>query len=124
MHAGFPALRNEMSMDVRARRPQRRRTPQLDADIARIAAIWQGTRERFGAVGALLFGAFTIADAFFAPVAFRFQTYSVTLPGAAGEYCAALLALPAMREWEAAAQDDERLVDHDLDTLYPEDARA
>jgi hypothetical protein len=41
--------------------------------------------------------------------------------GAAGEYLAALLALPGMREWEAAGANDERLVDHDLDLLYPDD---
>ena len=114
-------LRSEMSMDVRSRRPERRRSEAVLRDIVRIERIWTDTRARFGAMGELLFGTFTIADAFYAPVAFRFRTYGVTPGGAAGEYLRALLSLPAMREWEAAAQGDERLADHDLDLLYPGD---
>ena len=121
MHAGFQALRQEMSMDVRARRPQRRRSEAVLRDIARVERIWSDTRSRFGSRGDLLFGTFTIADAFYAPVAFRFRTYGVKPTGVSGEYLAALLALPGMREWEAAGANDERLVDHDLDLLYPDD---
>jgi glutathione S-transferase len=121
MHSGFGALREGMSMDVRSRRPQRKRTAAALADIARIEEIWRDTRGRHGRGGAMLFGAFTIADAYYAPVAFRFQTYGVLPEGEAGEYWRALLALPAMREWEAAAAGDEVLADHDLDRLYPDD---
>jgi glutathione S-transferase len=121
MHSGFMDLRQEMSMDVRARRPQRRRTEGVLRDVARVERIWTDTRARFGARGDLLFGTFTIADAFYAPVAFRFRTYGVKPAGAAGEYMAALLALPGMVEWEDAAARDERLADHDLDRLYPGD---
>ena len=121
MHSGFTALRSQMSMDVRARRPQRRRSAELLLDIARVERIWTDTRSRFGAMGDLLFGTFTIADAFYAPVAFRFQTYGVTPGGAAGEYLRALLALPGMRKWEADGASEEKLADHDLDLLYPGD---
>jgi glutathione S-transferase len=121
MHSGFQALRQEMSMDVRARRPQRRRSEAVLRDIARVERIWSDTRSRFGSRGDLLFGTFTIADAFYAPVAFRFRTYGVKPTGVAGEYLAALRALPGMREWESAGANDERLVDHDLDLLYPDD---
>ena len=121
MHAGFQALRQEMSMDVRARRPQRRRSEAVLRDVARVERIWSDTRSRFGARGDLLFGTFTIADAFYAPVAFRFRTYGVKPAGAAGEYLAALLALPGMQEWEKGGAADERLADHDLDLLYPDD---
>ncbi len=124
MHAGFGALRAELSMDVRARRPQRRRGPAVLADVARIERLWTETRAHFGRGGPLLFGTFTIADAFFAPVAFRFRTYGVAPAGAAGEYLDALLALPGMRAWEAASREDERLADHDLDLLYPDDPPA
>ncbi len=123
MHGGFMALRSGMSMDVRARRPQRRRTPEILADIARVEAIWTETRRRHGAGGPLLFGAFTIADAYFAPVAFRFRTYGVELPGEPGAYARAVLALPFLREWEAAAAGERSLPDHDLDMLYPDDPR-
>ncbi|HVP66720.1 MAG TPA: glutathione S-transferase family protein [Anaeromyxobacteraceae bacterium] len=119
MHSGFGALRSGMSMDVRARRPQRRRSPDMLVDIARIERLWAESRARFGAGGAMLCGAFSVADAFYAPVAFRFRTYGVAPAGEAGQYMEALLALPSMKEWESAAQVDEHLPDHDLDLLYP-----
>jgi glutathione S-transferase len=121
MHSGFTALRSEMSMDVRGRRPRRRRSPELLADIARVERIWTETRARFGWGGAMLFGAFTIADAFYAPVAFRFRTYHVEPSGEAAHYLQALLELPSMKEWAGAAEGDEHLTDHDLDVLYPDD---
>ncbi len=121
MHGGFLALRQGMSMDVRARRPQRKRTPAVLADIARVEALWSETRRRFGQGGPLLFGAFGAADAYYAPVAFRFQTYGVEPAGEAGAYWRALLALPAVREWEAGGREEPPLPDHDLDLLYPED---
>jgi glutathione S-transferase len=121
MHSGFGALRSEMSVDVRARRPQRKRSPAVQGDIARVVAIWTETRRRFGAGGPLLFGGFTIADAYYAPVAFRFQTYAVEVAAEAGDYARTLLALPAVREWEAGGRDEPRLHDHDLDVLYPGD---
>ncbi len=121
MHSGFMALRSQMTMDVRARRPHRRRSKELLQDVARVERIWTDTRSRFGARGELLFGTFSIADAFYAPVAFRFQTYGVAPGGPAGEYLRALLALPGMREWEASGATDEKLAHYDLDLLYPDD---
>jgi glutathione S-transferase len=121
MHGGFGALRSGMSVDVRARRPQRKRTDAVRADIARIEGLWNETRRRFGAGGPFLLGAFTIADAYFAPVAFRFRTYGVDLPGEAGAWVRTILAHPAVREWEEGGRDEPVLPDHDLDRLYPED---
>jgi glutathione S-transferase len=121
MHSGFQALRSGMSMDVRARRPQRKRTPAIDADIARIVALWTDLKQRFGAGGPFLFGPFGIADAYFAPVAFRFRTYGVDPPGEAGAYWRALLAHPAVQSCEEGGKHDARLADHDLDELYPDD---
>jgi glutathione S-transferase len=125
MHSGFQALRSQMSMDIRARRPQRRRSPELLADIARIEAIWNQARRAFGSAGGgpMLFGAFSAADAFFAPVAFRFRTYAVEPRGEAGAWARAILALPAVQAWERAGAGEEKLADHDLDLLYPEDPR-
>jgi glutathione S-transferase len=121
MHSGFGALRAEMSVDVRARRPQRRRSDAVRADIGRVVELWTETRRRFGQGGPMLLGAFTIADAFYAPVAFRFQTYGVEPTGEAGVYWRALLSHPAVAEWEAGGRDDPKLSDHDLDVLYPDD---
>ena len=108
MHSGFVALRNDMPMDLLARVAFPWVSDALDADIRRIVAIWKDARERFGHGGPFLFGAFTNADAMFAPVATRFRTYGVDLArfgddGAAAAYAEALLAMPAMAEWTQGA---------------------
>jgi glutathione S-transferase len=101
MHAGFGALRRDMSMNIRARYPGLGRTPECLTDIERILAIWTDCRARFGSGGEFLFGQFSIADAMYAPVVLRFQTYGVALTGAAKDYAEAVLALPAMQAWVA-----------------------
>jgi glutathione S-transferase len=104
MHSGFPDVRKLLSMDIAARHP----TPALDDDaqaqIARIIAIWEGTLGRYGKEGGFLCGTFTIADAFYAPVVTRFETYSIHLPAVAQAYAQRILALGPMREWAAAAK--------------------
>lgn len=103
MHSGFAALRSHMPMNLRASRPGAGRGPGVAEDIERITALWQECRAGFGAGGDLLFGAFTLADAFFAPVVSRFRSYGVTPAGVAGAYMDALWALPAMQDWAAKA---------------------
>jgi len=103
MHAGFVRLRDELGMNVRLRQA---RVPSAAAaaDIARLVELWREGRQRFGQDGDFLCGAFSAVDAFFCPVAFRFQTYRVVLDAAAGAYARTLLALPAMQDWAAAAE--------------------
>jgi glutathione S-transferase len=109
MHSGFARLRDEMGMNVRLRLSKAPSAP-VTAEIARILALWVEGRERFGRGGDFLCGAFTAVDAFWCPVAFRFQTYGVSLGGVAAAYLRTLLALPAMREWAAAAaRETERI---------------
>ncbi|MHB0990436.1 MAG: glutathione S-transferase family protein [Burkholderiales bacterium] len=103
MHAGFANLRRDMSMNIRRRYPDQGRTPDCLRDIQRILQIWGDCRSRFGSGGNFLFGRFSIADAMFAPVVLRFQTYAYKLDGVAQDYAAVILALAAMREWENAA---------------------
>jgi glutathione S-transferase len=104
MHAGFRALRAAMPMSIRSSYPGKGLTPGARQDIERIVAIWTGCRERHGAGGELLFGRFTAADAYFAPVVMRFATYAVALPPVARDYADAVLRLPAVREWCAGAR--------------------
>ena len=113
MHSGFGALRSEMTMCVRERVDVRPWSTPLTRNIARIEALWTEARRRFGANGPYLFGAFSIADCFFAPVAFRFRTYGVAPAGVAGEYLATLLAHPFVREWEDAALRETETVEED-----------
>ena len=110
MHAGFSALRNNMPMNVRRSFPTRGRTAEVLQDIERIVALWQDCRSRYGDGGPFLFGRFSIADAMFAPVAFRFQTYVVDLPSSARTYTDTLLALPAMREWASAGRAETEVI--------------
>jgi glutathione S-transferase len=104
MHSGFIYLRKHMPMNLRASYPGAGREPGVDEDIERITAIWEQCRGVFGGNGDLLFGDFTIADAFFAPVVSRFITYGVSPGGVAGAYMDAVWALPAMREWAEKAR--------------------
>ncbi|MCZ6848714.1 MAG: glutathione S-transferase family protein [Alphaproteobacteria bacterium] len=103
MHAGFAALRRDMAMDCPARRPGQGQTPGALADIARVSEIWRDCRRRFGSGGDFLFGRPGAADAMYAPVVSRFVTYDVPLDEVSAAYRDAVLALPAMREWLAAA---------------------
>jgi len=109
MHSGFPALRRELPMDMRRRDPElgQRQTavPGVAEDIARIVAIWEDCRARFGDDGAFLFGAPGAADAAFAPVASRFVTYAVALPPVAAAYRDAIMTWPAFQDWAAAADE-------------------
>jgi len=101
MHSGFRALRNDCSMCVGVRIRRHQVSVALQADLARLAALWADGLARHG--GPLLCGTqFTAADAFFAPVASRVETYGLPLPAAARAYVDRLLALDLMKEWVAA----------------------
>jgi glutathione S-transferase len=113
MHSGFAALRNAMPMNCRTRLPGRGINPESSRDIARIIDIWSACRAEFGGGGDFLFGAFSNADAMFAPVASRFLTYAVDLPPVAAAYVEALHNLPAMQAWLTAARSEPWVIAHD-----------
>ncbi|EWY39216.1 glutathione S-transferase [Skermanella stibiiresistens SB22] len=102
MHSGFADLRKNMSMDVTDKHPGEGRTPETLNDIARITQVWRDARARFGADGPFLFGRFGVADAMYAPVCTRFDTYGVELDDVGQAYVTTILGLPEMREWYAA----------------------
>jgi glutathione S-transferase len=109
MHAGFVTLRNELPMDLLGLYPSPPIGDGLESDIRRIVAIWREARERYGKYGHFLFGAFSNADAMYAPVATRFRTYGVDLgkygdDGNAATYMETILALPAIEEWTEGAR--------------------
>jgi glutathione S-transferase len=108
MHSGFNALRNHLPMNLRATR-KKETTPEVDTDIARIRGIWRTAREKYGEGGKFLFGAFSIADAMFAPVVARFRSYGVTLEGEEVAYAQTVWDLPAMREWVESAKAETYL---------------
>jgi len=103
MHAGFVPLRRHCPMNFW--RPVKRRdlTAEVAANVARIDAMWSECRTRFGARGPFLFGRFSAADAMYAPVVSRFQTYDVQVGPVSRGYMDAVMALPAWAEWRDAA---------------------
>jgi glutathione S-transferase len=113
MHSGFTALRTHMSMDIRSSHPERGAAalarPEVAADVTRIHAMWSECLAASG--GPFLFGSFSIADAFFAPVVSRFRTYGVPLSAPLGHYSDAVFALPAMQQWMADAKAEPETVD-------------
>lgn len=113
MHGGFRALRGAMPMNIRNRYPGKGMSPEVANDIERISALWTAARAEFGRGGPYLFGAFSAADGYFAPIATRFVTYDVKLSGEARNFQQALLEAPAVREWSAEAIKETEFVAED-----------
>lgn len=102
MHSGFQVLRSRCAMCVGVRIRLTETPAELNADVARIDALWTEGLQRFG--GPFLGGAaFTAVDAFFCPVAYRVHTYGLVLSEPARAYCQRLLETEAMRRWTAEA---------------------
>jgi glutathione S-transferase len=110
MHAGFLPLRRHFPMNMRSVF-DREIIPEIQGDIDRILALWRDCRQRFGAGGDFLFGAFGIADAMFAPVVSRFRTYKLPLEGEVEAYARAITAWPAYQEWLAGARNEPMVID-------------
>lgn len=109
MHAGFQPLRKYYPMNMlRDRKKPRVLEPEAQADvaanIARIDALWSEARSRFGQGGPFLFGAFSAADAMYAPVVSRLLSYPAQVSESSRAYMAVMMALPAWQEWEAGAR--------------------
>lgn len=111
MHSGFGALRSHCPMNIEARLPVVgqlvwRDQPTVRADVARLVALWTELLEAHG--GPMLFGEFSIADAFFAPICMRLTTYALPLPAAAQAYVDRVTALPSVQAWtkDALAEHD------------------
>jgi len=105
MHSGFYNLRSALPMNLRGHFPGFRIWGRAQADIDRITAIWRECLQLHG--GPYLFGKRrTMADAMYAPVTTRFLTYDVKLDSDCAAYCQAVMAMPAMREWIAAAKTE------------------
>jgi len=113
MHAGFSALRSACPMNLGRKFAQKDRGEAVARDVARFSEIVRQARERFGAGGPFLFGAFSAADAMYAPLATRLDTYSIAIDATTRAYVDAILALPAFQEWRSAALKEEWIVDAD-----------
>ena len=111
MHSGFAALRNECGMNLHRPVGAIPLSAQARADIARIQQIWTDCRKRYGKSGPFLFGAFSGADAMFAPVVHRFRIYAIEVEPEVRDYMAAMTALPAFEEWTRAGIAETLIID-------------
>jgi glutathione S-transferase len=102
MHSGFMPLRNECGMNLHRPVGAIALSADAKANIARVEEIWRDCRQRYGKGGPFLFGAFTGADAMYAPVVHRFRTYAIEVGAEAKAYMETMKALPAFREWTEA----------------------
>lgn len=110
MHSGFIPLRKAMPMNIRAHDRKVATSAGLDADVARVKDIWRELRTQYAAAGPWLFGQYSIADAMFAPVAFRFLTYGVGEPGVVDEYMQMVARDPLVQDWVQAAESEQEVI--------------
>jgi glutathione S-transferase len=113
MHSGFTALRGTFPMNIEASLPQAgalawRDKPAIRSDVQRIVSMWTELLEQYK--GPMLFGEFSIADAYFAPVCMRLKNYALPVPGHITDYIRRVSALPGVKAWidEALAEKDFR----------------
>ncbi len=123
MHSGFADLRAQLPMNCEARFERVLETRATSRDIERVLGMWRECRARQVQGGPFLYGHFTVADAFFAPVVRRFLGHSVELPDVAAAYARTIDELPAMREWMAAALAERDFVDEDEPYRRPPTSR-
>jgi len=111
MHSGFFNIRNDMPMNMRRIVDGFEPSSLCQQDIERVLEIWESCRERFGQNGPFLFGEFSIADAMFAPVVSRFNTYKIPMSGNVAAYVQTVLDMPLMQEWKKTAIGEAWVID-------------
>ena len=102
MHSGFVPLRSECGMNLHRPVAPIALSAEAKANVARVEEIWRDCRQAYGNRGPYLFGAFTGADAMYAPVVHRFRTYAIDIGAEGKAYMETMMALPAFREWTEA----------------------
>lgn len=110
MHSGFGALRSQLSMNCRRTPAPAPYDEAATADIRRIDALWTSCRDRFGTQGPGLFGNWSLADAFYAPVVLRFDRYQLPCSAASREYMNNILTIPALQQWIAEARQETEIL--------------
>jgi glutathione S-transferase len=110
MHSGFTSLRGAMPMNIREHAPGYGATPEALADVARVDALWRDCLAYSG--GPFLCGEFSIADAMFAPVVMRFNSYVPVLSDEARAYCERMTAVPAVAAWIADARGETHVIEY------------
>jgi glutathione S-transferase len=115
MHSGFAPLRNALPMNLRrAKRPPKQPlSPEVEANITRVEQLWRDCRKAHGKGGPFLFGRFSIADAMYAPVVTRFDTYAVEVEPETRAFMTAMLGMKSLRAWKQDAQKETAIIQAD-----------
>ena len=109
MHSGFAVLRSQLPMNCRARR-MLQTDAEIEAEVARIDTLWQQARNSHTAPEPYLFGAFSMADAFFAPVVMRFLTYGITVSAESADYMQVIVENAAVSQWLEEANSESEII--------------
>ncbi|AOY90332.1 glutathione S-transferase [Marinobacter salinus] len=116
MHSGFFAIRNSLPMNCRKQMVFHPMTESLKSEIDRVCEIWRVCRSRHSEKGPFLFGEFSIADAMYAPIVLRFNSYGITVGSTESEYMSTVLSLSSLKEWIAeGVAEKEFLADCEVD---------
>lgn len=111
VHSEFQALRHELPMNCRVRLKDYPLSEEVQQEVDRVIEIWNDCRRRFGTGGPWLFGAFSIADAMYAPVALRCLSYGIPLVGEAAAYRDQVLAHPAVQQWMEDGRQEYEVIE-------------
>lgn len=111
MHSSFNAIRNALPMNCRRIVDYENISPELQKDINRVCTIWKECKTEYGEQGDFLFGDFSIADAFYAPIVIRLNGYSIKVGEVERQYMDNVLALPELKEWINEAKGEETVVE-------------
>lgn len=113
MHSSFMNLRNELPMNCRKKFKNIKLSAGAQQEVERIKKLWRDCRSHFGASGEWLFGEYSIADAMYAPIALRFEGYSIPLEGFEADYVQSVLNQPCIIEWIEAGKLEKEIIEED-----------
>ena len=113
MHSSFFNVRNELPMNCRKKFRNIKLSVEVEREIERITGLWRQCRNQFGQEGEWLFGNYSIADAMFAPVALRFEGYSIPIKGVEQAYVQSVLNQPSIIEWIEAGKIEKEIITED-----------
>ena len=110
MHSGFFGIRNVLHMNCRKKMTFTNITPELKADIERVCEIWRQCRDKYSHSGDFLFGQFSIADAMYAPIVLRFNSYGISVGEVEKKYMNTILSHPSMKEWVKEGLEEKAFI--------------
>lgn len=110
MHSGFFEIRNSLPMNCRKQAEINKISLELQSEIDRVCEIWRSCRHLFSKEGNFLFGEFSIADAMYAPIVLRFNSYGINVDDISRAYMETMMSLSSIQEWVAEAVNEKESI--------------